>query len=328
MDTREANQKLQPVRDEFSVRFYRWAREFSHNEQCSDFTLISQIKNSNAARFLSFARSLNKSERSLFCSAILKRFHPRATELLKDPPSAKDRVILTRYSLARNEGISVPSKEGPFLPKAQFRKMLNNNLPPVLGDLVESPENGEVSEYRAVVGGWILSTTVDTGGRRTLGYEHTIRSHEQVFLQSQISALSWMGISSQTDWLPQSAAEPERIIECVKKLCSIFLAAAPTLLHGLTHSLPDLEVRTWNEIFTVQKQLKSGYTAVLVESLDLRRALGGNASWKIPTRIIPEGLRSVGSRLRIIQDPAYYREIGDASALQPAYRHLKIRSLD
>lgn len=328
MEIREATEKLQPIRDEFLARFYRWADVFSQDEFSLGFPVVSKIPNPNAECFLNFARSLNQNDRSLFRVARLKKFHPRGAELANDVLSQRESALLAQYSLARTGSVADSRKKERSLSKTQFRKMLLTTLRPVLGDPIESPDRREEWEYRTPIGCWTVSTRMDIGGRRVLGYEHAIRASESVFLHRQMSILSWMGVAAQTDWVSVPEAEQGRTLESIRHICEVFLAAIPELLKGLFHNLPEPEVREWKEVFTVESHRRNGYTVLLMESPDLRRAFGKKASWEVPTSIIPETLRTVGSRFRIIQDQSYVREYGDPLAMLPAYRHLRIESVD
>ncbi len=68
MDVREANENIQPVRDQFVLRFYRWALEESQREFSEGFPLVRQIKSLSAIRFLDFAERLDDREKNSFSS--------------------------------------------------------------------------------------------------------------------------------------------------------------------------------------------------------------------------------------------------------------------
>jgi hypothetical protein len=324
MDIPEANQTLQLVRDEFLVRFYRWAKESSEEEYNAGFPSLSRIKNLSVLRFLNFVATLDETESTLLRSALLKRFHQRAVELLDDFPSAYEEAILKRYSLAPEVSPSQISPSARGLRKGDFREIVLKKLNPLLGDPIDSPTDRETWSYQTGVGCWVLSTTVDTGGRRNVGYAHSIRARESVYLHEGISILSWMGISSQTDWMHLSQAETPEAAECLKNVCQHFSIAVPKLLEDLSHSVTEPEVRTWRELVTVKGHRSSGFTIVVIDSPELRRAFAGKATWEVPTSIIPERLRKIGSHFTIVQDPAFSRESTDPLALSPTYRHVRV----
>lgn len=262
MDVPEANQRLQPIRDQFLVRFYRWSKEVSRREFDEGFPFVSPIRNLNVLRLLEFTSSLSGNERALLCSALLKRFHQRAVELLEDFPSPEEDALLNRYSGADVQASRFEAS-AHGLSKADFRKMLLKKMGPILGDPVEMSHNRETWTYQAQFDCWTVRTVVDTGGRRNVGYGHTISAREGVYLLHHISILSWMGISSQTDWIYLSEAESDKAAECLGQFCRQFLSAVPKLLEGFSHDLPEPDVREWRDLFTVKRSKDIGRTGTL-----------------------------------------------------------------
>lgn len=328
MDVPEATQKLQPIRDKFLVRFYRWSGEFSRGEFGRDFPIVGRIKSPSVQGFLCFARSLNAEERFLLCSALLKKFHPRATEVLEDFPSVEETTLLDRYTEARRADISAINRTNRQLSKAHLRKILLRRLRAVLGEEQEMERNREEWTYSSRIGCWTVRTRIDTGGRRTLGYSHSIGAQYAVDLHSHISILSWMGISSQTDWLDLAEDDYSEAAGSLMQICTCFLDAAPKLLDGLSHDLPEPEVRAWREPVTVKGHRQNGMTIVALDTPELRKAFRGKATWDIPTSIIPERLRAVGSHFAIVQDPSFSRESADPLAMSLTYRHVRVELLD
>jgi hypothetical protein len=76
---------LEGAKDEFAVRYYRWAREDFRREIGQGFPLLGSIKGTAALRLLAAMESLGPDEQVRFADALVKRFHPRATELLNEP---------------------------------------------------------------------------------------------------------------------------------------------------------------------------------------------------------------------------------------------------
>ena len=137
-----------------------------------------------------------------------------------------------------------------------------------------------------------------------------------------------MGISSQTDWFDLSEDDYSEAADSLMQVCTCFLDAAPGLLDGLSHNLPEPEVCAWREAVTVKGHRQNGMTIVTLDTPELRKAFRGKATWDIPTSIIPERLRAVGSHFAIVQDPAFSRESPDPLAVSPAYRHVRVELLD
>lgn len=323
MDAVEANAKLQTVRDQFLVRFYEWAREDMLRESREGFPFVRRISNPTARLFLDFASRLREHDAFAFYSGVVKRSHRRAVELLQDLPSVEEKALLEQY---RKHTLSMRPAIGPHDPRtgrAKLRKALLGGLSPALGNPLELSANGEIWMYQMPMGCWTLRTTIDTGGKRLLGYWHTIVAREPVFLHDQLSLLSWLGIS-QTDWTQAQAEDYSGIVECLVELHTHFMNAAPRLLEGLSHDLPELEVQAWLDLVTVRGHRKSGMTTVLLNSPEARKTVRRKATWEIPTSIIPIHLRAVGSHFTLVQDPAFCRQSDDPLAKEPRYIHLRV----
>jgi hypothetical protein len=328
MDITTAIQTLQPVRDEFLVRFYRWSTEFSRHEFDGDFPIVGRIKSPTVQRLLSFARSLKGEERFLLCSALLKRFHTRAAEILDDFPSTEETALLSRYSEARRA--YVPQSEAIVRQsnKASLRKILLRELGASFSEPPDIQASREEWTYRSHIHCWTLETRIDSGGRRSFGYSHSINAQHSVPLQDHISILSWMGISSQTDWFYLSESDYGEAAKCLAQACSCFLDAVQKLLNDLSHELPEPEVRAWREAVTVKGHRQNGMTIVVLDTPELRKAFQEKATWDIPTSIIPERLRTIGSHFIVVQDPTFSRESIDSLALSPSYRHVRVELLN
>lgn len=163
-----------------------------------------------------------------------------------------------------------------------------------------------------------------TQGGRSFGYDHAINAQSAVDLQSSVSILGWMGIG-QTDWFDLDEEDYEEAAKCLVDVCTVFLNDVPKLLDGLSHDLPKVEVRYWRTPFIVRGHRENGLTILGWGESGLRKAFRDKSAWEIPTSIIPEGLRKVGSHLLAVQDPAFTREHSDDPlATTPAYRHIRI----
>jgi hypothetical protein len=331
MDAREATEKLQPIRDEFLLRFYRWSAEFSRQEFEKNFPIIRQINNPSVVKLISFVRSLGRAEKLLLCSALLKRSHKRAVELLKDFPSTQEESLLERcLEVQRAYVPEIDNERYKAIirrpSKAPLPQILLSKLGPVLGKVEMIGGSRQVWAYSLSMRCWTVKTWIDTGGRRSLGYSHSIDAQPAVALDTNISMLVWMGIT-QTDWFDLSEDEYSEAADSLARVCTYFLDAAPKLLDGLSHELPESEVRGWRESVTVKGHRQNGMTIVTIDTPELRSAFRGKATWDIPTSVIPERLRAVGSHFVIVQDPAFSRESTDPLAVSSTYRHVRVEVL-
>jgi|SRR5579864_7759062 len=329
MDVPEAIQRLQPTRDEFLVRFYRWSADFSRSEFGKNFPTISRIKSPSVQKLISFARSLIRTDRLLLCSALLKRGHQRAVELLEDFPSPEEEVLFERSREARLAyvpGID-EAQYGAIIrrpSKGPLRKILLERLAAVLGEPQMIGSGREEWTYSFPVRRWTVRTWIDTGGARSFGYDQAINAQPTVDLQSSVSILGWMGIG-QTDWLDLTEEEYEHAADCLAEVCLVFLRDVPKLLEGLSHDLPEPEVRYWRTLFIVKGHRKNGFTILASDEPEFRKVLRGRTAWEIPTSMVPERLRKVGSHLVAVQDPSFTREQSqDPLATSFPYKHVRV----
>jgi hypothetical protein len=327
MEIPEANEKLQPVRDQFLVRFYRWAKEDSSREFREDFALLRRIDTEITTRFVEFAEKLNERERAVFSGAMVKRFHPRAVELLNDPASVQEASLIRLFSDWKGMQDWSAGRRQQLANKLSFRKLLLQKLIPVLGEPAEIRSNRESWIHQQEIGCWLVRTWIDTGGRRGLQYSHSISAGEFVPLLANASFLSWLGIST-TEWPLIEEGKEESTANCLLDLCSHFMRAAQTLLEGLIHDLPELRVRSWKERVTVKKHRKDGTTIVTLSSSAFQSTLAGRASWEIPTSIIPEQLRAIGSQFYLVQDPDFTQPPGNPLTGGAVYKHLRIEAYE
>lgn len=82
-----------------------------------DVSLLRRLGNDAANRFVEFAERLNESERALFSGAMVKRFHPRAVDLLKERASREEILLFTCLPIGGGRKIGVQNKsERPIKP--------------------------------------------------------------------------------------------------------------------------------------------------------------------------------------------------------------------
>ena|SRR5689334_7657082 len=164
---------------------------------------------------------------------MVKRFHPRAVELLKDRASSAEMALIHLFTdWRRAQDISAEQKQ-QTTNKTEFRILLMNKLSPILRDPVNIQSNRESWIHQQDIGCWLVRTWIDTGGRKSLQYSHSISAGEFVPLLGNTSFLSWLGISA-SEWPLIEEGKEGSIANCLLDLCSHFLRAAQTLLEGLS----------------------------------------------------------------------------------------------
>lgn len=77
------------------------------------------------------------------------------------------------------------------------------------------------------------------------------------------------------------------------------------------------------DIVRVMFHCNGGFTRVLHEATEGVAMANGGFQWEIPTSIIPEDLRAIGSRFELVEDPAFEQSV----PVNPLYRHSRVERL-
>jgi hypothetical protein len=80
-----AKTAFEATRDEFLLRYYVWSKQQSQQELESGFPVLRRVKNGTVERFLRFLEPLDRDDKMLLRSALLKMFHPKWSQLSGDP---------------------------------------------------------------------------------------------------------------------------------------------------------------------------------------------------------------------------------------------------
>jgi hypothetical protein len=201
----------QTAADEFAVRYYRWALEDFRREIDADFPLIGPIKGSLAIRAVAYLRSPGLGDRHRVATALVKRVHTRAVDLMGDAWGVSERALaddfpsIMRTPRREDEGYRRARGEDPASVKvspAQLLAAVKRELTPVLGSEGEPFSTKYEWRYTTPVGPWTLVTLVDVGGStHQLAYQHSLRASERSCLKEGVSVLSWLGIGGgHTQW--------------------------------------------------------------------------------------------------------------------------------
>lgn len=231
------------VKQEFSVRYYRWSMDYAQREAANSFPVLRSIKNVGVYHALSRLEPLKPEQRTVAVSALVKRFHAQAAILAGQPATEDEqdwidgwnnsyRKFSFRYQLFKRRKQEKAVKQQPVDLKV-LAKSLHKQVSPILGKRIEITRKTRV--YESYIAGWRIETYIDLGLFREpiIGYWQRIWGEYPFALHEFISPLSWMGISSGTIWEQLTADDVEPAISSMVQLCSEFMNALPSLLDGL-----------------------------------------------------------------------------------------------
>ncbi len=241
------------VRDEFDVRFYRWALRDARRELKAGFPLLRRIRSRTVLGFLAYATSLPRARRSRLVVALVKRWHENAARLTGDRLSA-DEAALVDGLLDVDLDAVLPGEEeyvkwrvkDPSRVRVDRTRLLARvqaAVDPVLGGSGR-PLHGSAHLWlwETPIGPWTLRTSVDVGGRTfQLRYWHTLGAFgSQPSLLSPGTAIAgWLGIEGDyTEWDRLTEAEAADAAAHLARLCQHFLTAASRLVEGLSPERP------------------------------------------------------------------------------------------
>lgn len=236
--------KLQQARQEFQVRYYRWALDDFRREIDEGFPLLRSVIPGRIWRFLALMKRVRREEQLQFASALVKRFHREAVAHTGESLTVEEERLVENY---RNVMLMPTPEEQNLLElelsgRARFRvnrkkfaALIKEELVPILGGVME-PWDTHDYRYTTSMGSWTILTYCDTGGDyyNQLTYSHSISAAPHVYIQEHVNILSWLGISSQTTWSYLTDADTGRVAECLARLCEHFMKAAGRLLDGLS----------------------------------------------------------------------------------------------
>jgi hypothetical protein len=234
---------LEQAKDEFAVRYYQWAMEDFSREMREGLPLLRKIKGSASLRLVTLMESLGQDEQLLLSSGLVKRFHRRATELLNEPLTAEEDRLCQDY--ASSIVTPVPAEgETERRIRAGIARRVNRDRLAALSKKELEPILGNPSDvwrprewwYETPIDGWNVRTNVHTYGGYSyqLNYHHRIHPSGSVYeLENWISVLSWLGITSMTNWDLLTDQDMSQAARTLALVCSHFIQAAPSLLEGI-----------------------------------------------------------------------------------------------
>lgn len=257
------------IKNEFSVRLYRFAVKDFACEISNSFRLLRSIKGTEAIKTVDIFESLGSDEKQRLSSALLKRSHPRAVEVSGETLDQAENDILQKFDALRlklgeewkylpvsskrdfkrlfqrqnrplpPEALTDPDLDGAKsnqLKKGEFLKLLKAEMPPVFKD---KPIRCGANEWKFIGhwNGWTVNTHIDIGGRfHQLRYSHEIFWPSTPPLIRFLSIGGWLGLGD-IGWDNLTEPDSKGAIESLSKLCKHFMDIVPELLDGLGPNL-------------------------------------------------------------------------------------------
>ena len=237
------------AKQEFGIRYYLWATSDFEREIDESFPYLRSFKTSSGWNLVQFMEPLRRSERLILMNGLLKRFHPKAVQLVGDKTTPEEEEMRDRFltfsripSALDEEMLSreLSGEKIVYAKRRVLRKMiLEKNVPALGTDLIRF---GDSVTIRSKSSGWVLETVFDFGGMSDqVRYHHSIISESTkkpfgiptMSLQNFISLYSWLGIRSQTGWKFLMNEDVEPVCNDVTKFCRHFCEVVPKLLKGL-----------------------------------------------------------------------------------------------
>lgn len=246
------------ARQEFNIRYYRWACADFEREIEESFPSFRSFKDGSPRKTCQFMQRLNKEQQLALAYALLHRFHPLAVQALGVSCSPEGLTLRSRRDSSSVNDISgfgnqiftrkCAGEKIKFASRRKLRKAMTTHFIKAFGSEcigLEYVDEWEELEFDMKCCGWIINTSFDFGRTEAqIRYNHAISTRktfapaeQQISngfgLVSMISFNSWLGISSQTEWPYLMDEDIEPTCAAVIERCRHFFEAAPKLLKGL-----------------------------------------------------------------------------------------------
>ncbi len=228
---------LEPMRDEFALRRYRWALADAKREVVEDFRLLRLCRSALTISFVQFAERLNPEDRLALLTACIKRGFSRAVELTGDVMTPHEESLYNQEAARVQLGIA--KGLWPFgaqvrakIVRKEFRKFLRANLADRgLGEFDPWQLPAEW-RYRLMVGNWIVETYIDTGGTfRQVGFSYAVTTPEDVPLARHL--VGGLCVVGSNEWDMLTDKDLPRVADNIIVLARHFIDSMPALLAGL-----------------------------------------------------------------------------------------------
>jgi hypothetical protein len=232
---------LEGSKDEFAVRFYRWALGDIHREIQQGCSLIRLVRGVECSALVDYLGGLSKAEKDGVARSFAKNAHRYGAELCGNPWGDEDSARLESFRASMFQ-LTLPYISSLFSGprkkpnKRRLRDSIMDKLPEICGEVYER-ESGYTWTHARGCEGWTIFTEVDLSSTSAhLTYLHYIRAtpqEEHDLLDGQWALLSWMGFNAETKWDMLAESEEENAAGALATICRHFFEAASEMLNGL-----------------------------------------------------------------------------------------------
>jgi hypothetical protein len=225
----------------FSIWHYRWCLTQTEQEIREGFPWLRQIQNSTANNYVKELMQLDAETQYSLARALVKRFQLSALRLQNEQLSSDENENIAKFlrkadiaRIAHRERRSEKIADRVGIDKTLLKAEIRGRLDPQFG----RPKSigGGAFRYTMRLGNFELSTDIDIGGKRPLGYLHAL-SFGGKRLHKWISLLQWHGISSHTTWDCMLPGEEVKSAALLATLCVRFTAAFHTFVNSSIETL-------------------------------------------------------------------------------------------
>lgn len=240
------------IRNEFLIRFYRWASGDTLAQLNAGFPRLKNLKSGPALKYLEFVDGLPAKDRRRFVVAQLRQSHRKAAELLGESLSSVEKSLLERFYSGHQvamastpirayvssrveralDDLKVSNPSAFDLEKEFLRSKIETKLRSLLGEPGHR-RNAKSGLFDTTCGHWSVLTSIDTPQTFQLRYHHSVRNRSSSYLIERMSAFNWMGVGMETYWNYLTSSDSDSTAESIREMCRVFLSALPKLLKGL-----------------------------------------------------------------------------------------------
>ena len=247
--------QLRSVRGEFAERYYRWKFKDARRETKEDFPFVRRIKNQTAYRFLEMIEPMEKDQRLMLMTALVKRSHRFGLAHVAETITPEDESLIQKYfEYDHGEMISGIRARLPIIRDGKHKQMriegedfklakidqralhraIVERLRSVCGPKLEDYGSRSSSYFESTIGPWIMRTEFRTASKFWhFDYYHSLLTPRGLLVSQGMSLEHWLGLGgSQTCWRLEDESQVEDAVDALGAICEHFLFEASHFLQG------------------------------------------------------------------------------------------------